>query len=169
MRIQKRNVPRVGETFYNSIMDLKTKLKNLMNERGLNGQKLARLSRVSDSEISRILQGKSRPGLDNAVRLALALNVSLDYLANDELDVTPPEPADTISPEERKVLSMIQKVGTPESLTILEIVGFLGYEIAMSRLVGAKPVIEIDKEPSELRPPLSPPAALSTRASSVPA
>ncbi|HKM55185.1 MAG TPA: helix-turn-helix transcriptional regulator [Isosphaeraceae bacterium] len=169
MRTQKQKVPRIGETFYSSIMDLKTKLKNLMNDRGLNGQKLARLSQVSDSEISRILQGKSRPGLDNALRLALALNVSLDYLANDELDVAPAEPADTISPDERKVLSIAQKVGTPESLTILEIVGFLGYEAAMSRLVGAKPLIEIDKEPSELRPPLSPPAALSTRASSVPA
>ena len=30
----------------------------------------------------------------------------------------------------------------------------------MSRLVGAKPVIEIDKEPSELRRSASPPAAL---------
>lgn len=151
-------------------MDLKTKLKNLMNDRGLNGQKLARLSQVSDSEISRILQGKSRPGLDNALRLALALNVSLDYLANDELEVAPPEPADTVSPEERKVLSITQKVGTPESLTILEIVGFLGYEAAMSRLVGAKlPTIEpMDKEPAELRPPLSPPA-ISARTSSVPA
>jgi transcriptional regulator with XRE-family HTH domain len=150
-------------------MDLKTKLKNLMNDRGLNGQKLARLSQVSDSEISRILQGKSRPGLDNALRLALALNVSLDYLANDKLEVEPPEPADTLSPEERKVLSITQKVGAPETLAILENVRFLGYEVAMSRLVGAKPLIEIEKEPSELRPPLSPPAAISARASSVPA
>jgi transcriptional regulator with XRE-family HTH domain len=150
-------------------MDLKTKLKNLMNDRGLNGQKLARLSQVSDSEISRILQGKSRPGLDNALRLAVALNVSLDYLANDQLDVEPPEPADTLSPEERKVLSITQKVGIPETLAILENVRFLGYEVAMSRLVGAKPLIEIDKEPSELRPPVSPPAAISARASSVPA
>ncbi|MGA9924063.1 MAG: helix-turn-helix transcriptional regulator, partial [Isosphaeraceae bacterium] len=50
-------------------MELKVKLKNLMNGKGLNGQRLARLSQVSDSEISRILQGKSRPGLDNALRL----------------------------------------------------------------------------------------------------
>ena len=169
MRTQKQKAPRIGERFYSSIMDLKTKLKNLMNDRGLNGQKLARLSQVSDSEISRILHGQSRPGLDNALRLALALNVSLDYLANDDLDVAHPEPADTISPEERKVLSIAQKVGTTDSLTILEIVRLLGYEAAMSRLVGAKPLIEIDKEPSELRPPLSPPAAISSRASSVPA
>ena len=38
--------------------------------KGLNGQKLARLSQVSDSEISRILAGKSLPGLENAYKLA---------------------------------------------------------------------------------------------------
>jgi hypothetical protein len=40
-------------------------------------------------------------------------------------------------------------------------VRFLGYEVAMSRLIGAKPIIEIDKEPvGELRaaPTLSAPA-----------
>ena len=51
---------------------------------------------------------------------------------------------------------------------MLENIRFLGYEVAMSRLVGAKPMIEIDKEPTELRPPLSPPP-VSTRASSAPA
>ena len=55
-------------------MLLKDKLQMLMARYGLNGQKLARLSQVSDSEISRILQGKSRPGLDNAFRLARAVN-----------------------------------------------------------------------------------------------
>jgi transcriptional regulator with XRE-family HTH domain len=150
-------------------MELKIKLKNLMSGKGLNGQKLARLSQVSDSEISRILQGKSRPGLDNALRLAQALGVSLDYLADDRLDLEPPEPADTLSPDERKVLSVAQKIGSPEVLTILENVRFLGYEIAMSRLVGAKPIIEIEKDGAESRAPLAPAPAISARTSSVPA
>jgi transcriptional regulator with XRE-family HTH domain len=148
-------------------MELKAKLKNLMSGKGLNGQKLARLSQVSDSEISRILQGKSRPGLDNALRLAQALAVSLDYLADDKLDAEPPEPADSLSPEERKVLSIIQKIGCPEVLTILENVRFLGYEVAMSRLVGAKPVIEIDKDGVDVRAPLATSPAMSARANSV--
>ena len=42
-------------------MDLKTKLKNLMNDRGLNGQKLARLSQVSDSEICASSRGSRGP------------------------------------------------------------------------------------------------------------
>jgi transcriptional regulator with XRE-family HTH domain len=148
-------------------MELKDKLKNLMNGKGLNGQKLARLSQVSDSEISRILQGKSRPGLDNALRLAQALGVSLDYLANDKLDSEPPEPADALSPEERKILGFIQKIGYPEVVTILENLRFLGYEVAMGRLVGAKPVIEIDKDVPDLRPPLTATSPMTVRSSSV--
>src|SRR5271170_3230656 len=61
---------------------------------GLNGQKLARKSDVSDSEISRIVNGKSLPGLENAIALARAVGVSLDYLADDSLE------ADTSQPQE---------------------------------------------------------------------
>jgi transcriptional regulator with XRE-family HTH domain len=152
-------------------MELKTKLQTLMARKGLNGQKLARLSQVSDSEISRILQGKSRPGLDNALRLAKAVGVSLDFLADDEIEVEPAAPADPLSPEERKILNIVPKVGPPEALTILENVRFLGYEVAMSRLVGAdKPVIEPTvKEVVEARPPVPTTAAPVARANSVPA
>jgi transcriptional regulator with XRE-family HTH domain len=132
-------------------MMLKDKLQMLMARHGLNGQKLARLSQVSDSEISRILQGKSRPGLDNALRLAKSVSVSLDYLADDNLDVQPPQPADNLTPDERKLLMLAQKIGCAEVLTILENVRFLGYEVAMSRLVGGKPLIEIEKDVSEIR------------------
>ena len=133
-------------------MILKDKLQMLMARYGLNGQKLARLSQVSDSEISRILQGKSRPGLDNAFRLAKAVNVSLDYLADDSLDVESPQPTDPLTAEERKILNLAQKIGSSEVLAILENVRFLGYEVAMSRLIGARPIIEIDTEPAEHRP-----------------
>ena len=133
-------------------MLLKDKLQMLMARCGLNGQKLARLSQVSDSEISRILQGKSRPGLDNAFRLARAVNVTLDYLADDSLDAEPPQPADHLSPEERRLLTVAQKIGPSEVLTLLENIRFLGYDVAMSRLVGGKPVIEIEKDVAEMRP-----------------
>ena len=151
-------VPLSGETSYGRNMKLKDKLQMLMNRHALNGQKLARLSQVSDSEISRILQGKSRPGLDNAFRLAKAVNVSLDYLADDSVEVDASQPADLLSTEERKILNLAQKLGAAEVLAILENVRFLGYEVAMSRLIGAKPIIEIDKDPAELRPSASLPA-----------
>ncbi len=132
-------------------MELKDKLQMLMARQALNGQKLARSSQVSDSEISRILQGKSRPGLDNAFRLARSVGVTLDYLADDSLDVEPPRPEDHLSPEERRILSLAQKIGSSLVLTILENIRFLGYEVAMSRLVGGKPIIEVDKELAEGR------------------
>ena len=143
-------------------MILKDKLQLLMARYGLNGQKLARLSQVSDSEISRILQGKSRPGLDNAFRLAKSVNVTLDYLADDSLDAEPPQPADHLTAEERKLLSVAEKIGYSEVLTLLENIRFLGYEVAMSRLVGGKPVIEIEKDVAESRP------AMAVAASTVP-
>jgi transcriptional regulator with XRE-family HTH domain len=148
-------------------MELKIKLKYLMNTRGFNGQKLARLSQVSDSEISRILQGKSRPGLDNALRLAQALGVSLDFLADDNLDAVPPEPADSLSPEERKILGISQKIGCPEVVTVLENLRFLGYEVAMGRLVGARPASEIEKDGGEIRSTIPAAATLSARTNSV--
>jgi transcriptional regulator with XRE-family HTH domain len=151
-------------------MRLKEKLQILMARHSLNGQKLAKLSQVSDSEISRILQGKSRPGLDNAFRLAKAVNVSLDFLADESLEMDASQSGDLMSPDERKVLNLTQKIGAAEVAAILEIVRFLGYDVSMSRLISAKPIIEIDKEPvGELRaapvltaPPVPAPPRAST-------
>lgn len=143
----------MGEASYGRTMRLKDKLQILMARHSLNGQKLAKLSQVSDSEISRILQGKSRPGLDNAFRLAKAVNVSLDFLADESLDMDASQSGDLMSPDERKVLNLAHKIGAAEVVAILENVRFLGYEVAMSRLIGAKPIIEIDRDNGgELRP-----------------
>jgi transcriptional regulator with XRE-family HTH domain len=127
-------------------MKLQEKLQILMARHSLNGQKLAKLSQVSDSEISRILQGKSRPGLDNAFRLARSVNVSLDFLADDSLEMDASQSGDLMSPDERKVVNLTQKIGAPQVVAILEIVRFLGYEVAMSRLIGAKPILEMEKD-----------------------
>ena len=123
----------------------------LMGRKNLNGQRLARMSSVSDSEISRILQGKSRPGLDNAFRLAKSVGVSLDFLADDTLDVEPTPPSDKLSADERKILAIAQKIGCADVLTILELLRFIGYEVAMSRLTGGRPVIEIEKDGADAK------------------
>lgn len=139
-------------------MELKHKLQMLMKARNLNGQKLARLSRVSDSEISRILQGKSRPGLDNALRLAQAVGVSLDYLADDQIEVEPTAAAENVpSAEDHKLLTVCKQIGSEEVQRILEIIRFLGYDVAMARLLGmsSKPVIERDDQVGELRPTMN--------------
>src|SRR5437016_6198887 len=93
-------------------MNLQEKLHTHMQKLGLNGQRLARTSKVSDSEISRILAGKSRPGLENAFRLARAVGVSLDFLADDTLEVDPMVHKDPVTPEERELLDLAHGIGT---------------------------------------------------------
>ena len=115
-----------------------------MARQALNGQKLAQRSKVSDSEISRILSGQSTPGLENAFRLARAVNVSLDFLADDALEADPIRACDPVTPEERRLLDLSQRLGLTRAILLLENISFIGYEMAMQRLLGAKPVIEID-------------------------
>jgi len=134
-------------------MKLDEKLQKQMLLNGLNGQKLARLSLVSDSEISRILAGRSLPGLENAFRLAKAVGVSLDYLADDTLDADPAKSSDIASDLERSILKMARDLGPREAAQLLEIARFIGYEMAMRRLLDAKPTIEI-ADPTRTSPPL---------------
>jgi transcriptional regulator with XRE-family HTH domain len=123
---------------------LKDKLLTEMTRQGLNGQRLAQRSKVSDSEISRILSGQSTPGLENAFRLARAVDVSLDFLADDELETDPLKAGDVVSTEERRILDLAQRLGLARAAHLLENITFVGYEIAMQRLLAAKPVIEVD-------------------------
>src|SRR5436305_9366754 len=118
-------------------MKLEEKLQTRMVRLGLNGQRLARDSKVSDSEISRILAGKSRPGLENAFKLARALGVSLDYLADDSLETDPLQKADPLTQEEREVLDLAYGIGPARAARILDIVRIVGYDIAMRRLLEA--------------------------------
>jgi transcriptional regulator with XRE-family HTH domain len=140
-------------------MKLEEKLQSQMVRLGLNGQKLARTSKVSDSEISRILAGKSRPGLENAFRLARAVGVSLDYLADDALETDPLENRDPLSPEERELLDLAHGIGTARAARFLEIVRIVGYEIAMRRLLEAKPLVEVETDVSARPVAASSPAA----------
>lgn len=136
---------------------LQKKLLAQMVRRGLNGQKLAKISKVSDSEISRILAGKSRPGLENAFRLAKAVGVSLDYLADDTLENDPAKTTDPLSPEEREILDLAHGIGCSRATRVLENIRIVGYEAAMRRLLDAKPIAEAE-EPSRVAGTTSTPA-----------
>jgi transcriptional regulator with XRE-family HTH domain len=130
------------------------KLYKQMLLRGLNQQRLARDSRVSDSEVSRILGGKSQPGLENAFRLARAVGVSLDFLADDSLVTDPLQPnAETTSSSEREVVSLARELGFSSVVRLLEIARLLGYEAAMRRLIGADG--KTGSEPSSTSTPTS--------------
>ena len=136
-------------------MELKEKLQAQMTRLGLNGQKLARVSGVSDSEISRILNGKSRPGLENGFRLARAMGVSLDYLADDALDADPLAHADPLSQDEREVLELARAIGLTRASRILENIRIIGYETAMRRLLEARSALPA-AEPEEGSRPHAP-------------
>jgi transcriptional regulator with XRE-family HTH domain len=149
---------------------LKDKLLTEMARQGLNGQRLAQRSKVSDSEISRILSGQSTPGLENAFRLARAVGVSVDFLADDSLETDPLTATDTVSPDERRLLDVVEQIGLPRALLLLENIRYIGFETSMKRLLmTGKPVVEVDREreddqrpPAVSAPPSPMPAARSS-------
>src|SRR4051812_7272247 len=154
-----------------SIMDadkaspLQKKLLAQMVRRGLNGQKLARISKVSDSEISRILAGKSRPGLENAFKLARAVGVSLDYLADDSLETDPAQSVDPLSTEEREILDLAHLLGCSRAIRVLENIRIVGYEVAMRRLLEVKPLaVDLGEEVGRSSQTQTPVAAMTALA-----
>lgn len=143
---------------------LKDKLLTEMARQGLNGQRLAQRSKVSDSEISRILSGQSTPGLENAFRLARAVGVSVDYLADDTTETDPLRSADPLSAEERRILDLARRLGLDRATLLLENIKILGYETSMQRLLSARPIIEVEKsdEPHPAAAPSVIPANVPT-------
>ena len=141
-------------------MRFEEKLRKQMLIQGLNQQRLSRASGVSDSEVSRILGGKSQPGLENALKLARAVGVSLDYLADDSVDEVPVAPAAPApaSPWDEELLEIAREVGMRNAAHLLSNARFLGVELALKRLLGVveKPVIEVGDGagvPQAARPP----------------
>ena len=106
-----------------------------MRQLGLSQQALAQKSGVSDSEISRLLKGQSkRPGLQNIFRLARALEVSVDYLADDRLVADPHSPRESCPSAEQELLERARSIGLREVRMILDATRILGFETAIRRL-----------------------------------
>lgn len=116
-------------------MRYEEKLRREMILKGFNQQRLARASGVSDSEVSRILAGKSQPGLENALKLARAVGVSLDYLADDTRDAesrrVPPS-----DPWTAEALELVRELGPRLAVQLLLAVRTIGHEAALRRLFG---------------------------------
>lgn len=70
-------------------MDVKTKLSELLEEKGMKQADLSRITGIPTSLISNYLKGVKSPSLSNAVVLASALNVTVDDLAGLSSDETP--------------------------------------------------------------------------------
>lgn len=146
-------------------MKFEEKLRKEMLLKGFNQQKLARLSGVSDSEVSRILSGKSQPGLENALKIARAVDVSLDYLTDDTLTEDPRRAAPKGSAWDAEILELAGEVGHRDSVQLLLACRVLGFEVAIRRLLGAemRPIIEVDKgEGNSQALPSSPPGKINS-------
>jgi transcriptional regulator with XRE-family HTH domain len=66
------------------------RIKQLRTEAGLSQAELAQLLGASDArQISRDENGRITPSLDATIRITEALNVSLDYLAIDDIPRRP--------------------------------------------------------------------------------
>lgn len=71
-----------------SAMDFTEKLNKLLSENGLSQRDLVRiLGDVSKDKVNRWFTGRSVPDIKEGLRLARALDVPLDYLADDDVDV----------------------------------------------------------------------------------
>ena len=153
-------------------MRFRDKVGQEMALKGFNGQKLARASGVSDSEISRILRGDPKrgpfPGLVNAFRLARALGVSLDYLADDSMEHDPSRPVEPFSREERELLDLANELGHRHARRVLETVADLGYDAGMGRLLSkeaGKPLVEVGENGGRPAASATTPAAAHSSAS----
>ncbi len=97
------------------------KLQKLCALRGLDQSALAARVGISRSSISRILSGAQEPKLGLAWSLATALGVSLDYLADDAVEIDPGGHWARLSEDEQTILKLVRRLGS---------------EVAMDRLLG---------------------------------
>ena len=86
-------------------MVLRNRLNRILHDRGLAEGEVAMVARLDQGHLNRIKNGRVRPNLVTALRIAHALGTSVNqvfYLEEDELP-HPPEAADTgETPTERR-------------------------------------------------------------------
>ena len=72
-------------------MTWQEKVKQLMKNQGINQKRLSQLSGITEASISRYLKGERTARLDIIINFAKALNVTTEYLLNDdeETDLKP--------------------------------------------------------------------------------
>jgi transcriptional regulator with XRE-family HTH domain len=88
-------------------MRLNEKLLKLCDDRGLDSQRdLARLAKLSKSSVGRWINGETRPRMLQALQLARALKVPLEYLIDDAMEEVPP----VLPPDEEFVLRVYRNL-----------------------------------------------------------
>ena len=71
-------------------MNWSEKVKDLMNQQGLNQKQLSKKSGITEPSVCRYLKGERKPRLDIIVNFAKALNVDVEYLLDEDVPVLTP-------------------------------------------------------------------------------
>lgn len=101
------NLPAIAKGTNIGTMRLNEKLLKLCDERGLDSQRdLARLAKLSKSSVNRWVNGETRPRMLQALQLARALKVPLEYLIDDAMEEVPP----VLPPDEEFVLRVYRNL-----------------------------------------------------------
>lgn len=65
-------------------MELREKIKMIMNEKGLSQKELSQMANITEASMSKYLSGDRTPRIDVIVNIANALEVSVDALLGGE-------------------------------------------------------------------------------------
>mgnify|MGYP003294570958 CR=1 FL=1 len=76
-------------------MKLQEKLRKAMKDKGLNQKQLAIRSNITEASMSKYLNGERNPRTDVIVKIAKGLDISVNYLLDD--DPSPASPFDYAS------------------------------------------------------------------------
>lgn len=90
-------------------MPFPEKLARMIELRGISQSRLARETGIAQPKISAMSAGKQRPYMDQAIKLARALDVPLDWLADDDQDELP-QP----DPDAEDLAFLVRKLGAAE-------------------------------------------------------
>lgn len=99
------------------------KLKELMQEKGIQQQQMAALLNVSRASIYKYQEGKAEPNIETLIKIADFFDVSLDYLCgrqNKNLIF-----ADSLSDKKKELIGMIKDLNDDETLIAIGFVAKL--------------------------------------------
>jgi transcriptional regulator with XRE-family HTH domain len=90
-------------------MKLHEKIKRLRKEHGMSQAKLSELAGVHKAHFSRLERGLYHPSVDVLKKMAGILNVSTDYLLNDDIDELAP-----VKIEDKNLIEKVKLIETLE-------------------------------------------------------
>ena len=80
--------------------------------------------------------------LENAFRLSSAVGLSLDFMANENMVEDPILETAGLTEAHRELLAIANAMGVRQVTQLLDIAQHLGYDMALRRLIDARPTIQ---------------------------